>query len=62
MKIPLLTMHTNDARDRLWITCDCGWSEAASDFASPEEGSKVAERLAENGRKHYEAAHSGDRL
>lgn len=56
---PLLTMHTNTEGDRLWMTCDCGWSQGA-DYASPEEARDLSRLLLAGAKAHWAAAHGAD--
>lgn len=60
MKPPLLTMHTNDARDRLWMTCDCGWSQGAIAFGSDAEAREVSARLLAEAKAHWADAHGAE--
>jgi hypothetical protein len=54
----LLTMNTNDERDRLWITCSCGFGTEPIEV---DEGSfkPIQGELVILGRAHIEAMEGG---
>jgi hypothetical protein len=57
---PLLTMHTNDARDGLWMTCECGWMTAAVAIPSDEDAREASGMLLVEAKAHWADAHGAD--
>jgi hypothetical protein len=54
MKNLLLTMHTTDEQDRLWITCSCGWETEPVKISLDEEWEPSKRALADLGRSHLQ--------
>lgn len=51
----IATMHTNDDRDRLWITCSCGWSSGERIVTTEAGWHAIHRGLVEQARAHYDA-------
>lgn len=47
----LLTMHTNDVKTELWVTCECGWRSEARAF-TPASFAAVGRDLVQIGNAH----------
>lgn len=47
----LITMHTTDEQDRLWVTCSCGWN-VAEIMISDDNWKAVQQELADDARAH----------
>lgn len=54
---PLLTMHTTEEGDRVWITCSCGYESEPRMVNYEDERSAVSLALIDEGRAHFHAAH-----
>lgn len=48
----LLTMHTNDDKDRLWLTCDCGWEGPVYPVSPDDKPSQLALLAVDEANRH----------
>jgi hypothetical protein len=49
----IITMHTTDERDRLWVTCSCGWN-VAEIMVTSDNWRSVEKELWLNASAHVE--------
>jgi hypothetical protein len=50
----LLTLHANNERSRLWVTCSCGWVGNGHFIPCDSDAKHIAADAAAEGRAHLE--------
>lgn len=47
-----ITMHTTDARDRMWVTCSCGWESPPKMYPADGDWHLLHHELIEESAAH----------